>query len=113
MEAYIRYLKDNNINSWANATLTAEELIQFQSAATANNNLWKSYQARGLYTTRDIYETVHSTILDSDIEVLVGQEIVMAAGVAFDSLTLDVTFKSWLDRYDVETGGDILVPLVQ
>lgn len=113
MEAYIRYLKDNNINSWANATLTAEELIQFQNAFTVNNNLWKSYLEQGLYTVQNVYETVHSAVLDSDIEVIVGQEIIMSAGVTLDNLELGANFKSWLDRYSTETGGDILVPLVQ
>lgn len=113
MQAYIRYYKDNDINSWANATLTSEELAQFQTAITANNNLWQSYMAQGLYTIQDVYETVHSTVLESDIEVMVGQEIIMAAGITFDSLLLDVSYASWLTRYDTETGGDILVPLVQ
>lgn len=113
MQAYIRYYKDNDINSWANATLTSEELTQFQAALTANNNLWQSYTAQGSYTTQDVYETVHSAVLESDIEVIVGQEIIMAAVVTFDSLTLDTSYAGWLTQYDTETGGDTLVPLVQ
>ena len=113
MQAYIRYYKDNDINSWANATLTSEELAQFQTATTANNNLWQSYMAQGLYTIQGVYETVHSTVLESDIEVMVGQEIIMAAGVTFDSLALHPDYIYWLDRYDQDTGGDPLTPLVQ
>jgi LPS sulfotransferase NodH len=113
MQAYIRYYNDNDINSWANATLTSEELAQFHTAITANNNLWQSYTEQGLYTIQNVYETVHSTVLESDIEVIVGQKLIMSPGVTFDSLTLDASYVGWLNRYNTETGGDTLVPLVQ
>jgi len=113
MQAYIRYYNDNDINSWANATLTSEELAQFQTAIIANDNLWQSYTAQGLYTIQDVYETVHSAVLESDIEVIVGQELIMSPGVTFDSLTLDASYADWLNRYNTETDGDTLVPSVQ
>jgi hypothetical protein len=113
MQAYIKYYKDNDINSWANATLTPEELTQFQTAIIHNNNLWQSYISQGLYTKQDVYETVHSTVLESDIEIIVGEKLIMTPGVTFDSLTLDDSYVYWLNRYNTETGGDTLVPVVQ
>lgn len=113
MQSYIRYYKDNDINSWAAATLTPEELSQFQAAIAANNNLWQSYMDQGLYSMRDVYETVHSATLDSDIEAVVGQELVMSPTVSFGNLAVEDSYASWLNRYNTETGGDMLIPLVQ
>jgi hypothetical protein len=113
MQAYIRYFKNNDINYWAETKLNPSELSQFRAAQTANSQLWMSYQEQGLYTSRDIYETIHSAILDADISVVSGQEIIMSTGVVFESLKLHPEYVNWLDRYNQETGGDTLMPLVQ
>jgi len=113
MQAFIRYYKNDDINNWAETTLDQSELLQFRAAFDANNNLWQSYKDQGLYTLRDVHANVHSTTLNADIDIVVGQEMIMAQGVSLDSLALDNDFKQWLDRYNQETGGDTLIPLVQ
>jgi hypothetical protein len=113
MQAFIRYYKENDMNYWAENTLDPSELAQFRAAQTANNSLWQSYWDQGLYTIQDVQETVHSIILDADIDIVTGQEIIMSSGVLFDSLSLHPDYIYWLDRYDQETGGDPLIPLVQ
>jgi len=113
MQTFIKYFKDTTVTVWAKSTLTPEEQSQFHTALTDNNNLWQSYYDRGLCSVRDVYTTVYSTVLNSNIEMLVGQEFIPAAGVAFDDLTVAPNWVYWLTRYNVDTGGDELVPLVQ
>jgi hypothetical protein len=88
-------------------------LAQFRAADVANRDLWKSYRDQGLYTIENIWETVHSAILDFDIDITVGQKMIMAPGVSFDSLKLHDDYKRWFDRYNQATGGDSLIPVSQ
>jgi hypothetical protein len=113
MQALIRNFKNNNINNWAETTLSSIELAQFRAAFDANFDLWESYKDQGLFTLRDIQETVHSIILDADISIITGQVLTMSSGVSFESLSLHTDYIPWLDRYNQETGGDTLTPLVE
>lgn len=113
MQAFIRYYKDSDMNYWAENTLDPSELAQFRAAQTSNSNLWQTYQDQGLYTVQDIQGTVHSIILDADIDIVIGQEMIMSPGVSFDNLALHPDYVYWLDQYNQATGGDPLVPLVQ
>lgn len=103
MSKYIRYF-NSNIELWATETLSSEELSQFQSAADANNIVWKSYQDRGLYTVKNVYETVYSNQLNTSIEIVVGQEITMASDVDLHSLALAPEWAAWMHRHSTETG---------
>jgi len=104
MSKYINY-NSNEMNKWANETLTTEELSQYQSAVEANNLLWKSYQDQGLYTIEDLYETIYSETLDANIEVVVGNKITMAPGVNLYSLELDSNYNDWVNRFNAEAGN--------
>lgn len=98
MSTYIHY-HSNEMDNWANETLTTEELSQYQSAVNANNLLWQSYQDQGLYTQEDVYKTVYSAKLDTNIEVVIAHKIVMCPGVNLHSLALDANFSTWKHRF--------------
>lgn len=110
MTQYIRY-KNNDIEleSWATSTLSAEELVQFRSAEEANKNLWESYRNRGFYTVQNVYETAYSADLNINVEVLVGQKIIMSPGRDLHSLDQDPNYKFWVQRFESESGKNISV----
>jgi hypothetical protein len=114
MSTYIRYWNlDNNIELWAAETLNSEELSQFQAATEANAIKWQSYQDQGLYTARNVYQTFHSNELNTDIEIVVGQELTMASGVELSSLAQDSNYKNWIQRFESETGTMISIDQVE
>jgi hypothetical protein len=110
MSKYISH-QSNEMEEWATNTLSTEELSQYRAAAKANSDLWQSYRTQGLYTVQETYETVHSIDLAANIEVLKSQKIVMQPGVDLFSLELDSNFKSWMHRFQSETGT--IISMVQ
>jgi len=104
MTTYLRKLSNTDIQKWADDTLNAQELQQFNAAHEKNIQLWQSYEQQQLYTSEDILETCYSTLLESNIEVKVGEKITFAP-----TTTIYPEFIYWLDRYNSETGGDSLV----
>ncbi len=103
MNKYINYNSDE-INKWAKETLTTEELAQYQSALEANNLLWQSHMDKGLYTLENFSESIHSEVLDANIEVIVGYKITTANGVDLHSLERDSNYINWITRFNNETG---------
>lgn len=112
MSKYISH-QSNEMEEWATNTLSTEELSQYRAAVEANDNLWQSYQTQGLYTVQETYETVYSIDLAANIEVRKNQKIVMHSGIDFFSLELDSNFKSWMLRFQSETGTIISMAQVE
>jgi LPS sulfotransferase NodH len=92
------------MEDWAKQTLNAEELSQCLSSIEDNNNLWKSYHDQGLYTTHQKYEQVYIAELESTVNVLVGEEIVLSPGTSLHGLAQDPEYINWANRFKSETG---------
>lgn len=113
MKKYIVYPVDpmHNIDKWAKETLNVEELSQYQSAAEANGLLWQSYQDQGLFTLEELYETVYSATLNSNITITIGSMITFANEEFRNSLKRETNYESWCNRYVGETGESLPILL--
>ena len=99
MSKYIRYYNEVSAQEWAEQNLTQEELVQFNLAFEENNKLWASYASNGLISVVPITEQVNIPELNQNIDIQIGEQIVLSQGTTRDQLELAPAWKYWLDRY--------------
>lgn len=106
----IKFYGPNDIEIWAKETLSAEELAQFQQALSNNNTHFDTQRDNGKFVVEYVYETYRSTLLDTHIDILVGEKFIFAEGSSLETDCAALPeFFIWLERYYRETGGDNLL----
>lgn len=90
--------------AWAQSTLTANELSEFEAAANANNLLWKQYAEQGLISFEDIYENTFSQIFNDTITVNTGNRIKVQSNA---DVTLDSAWDYWRARFEAEVEANL------
>ena len=98
MITYTRYFNNTQAQTeWLNNNLGAEELLDYNAARQQNDLLWVSYVSQGLVTAETIYETVHIPEFNENIDVKVGEKLVLAPGVNPSQLQIHPNFVNWLN----------------
>jgi len=108
MQTFERLYNINAIENWAQNTLSKEELALFFDAYNKNGEIWALYRAQGKISTTPVFETLYSTVLNSTVEVQVGEKIVLAENVSLTDLDMHEDFKYWYNRYTLECGPEEL-----
>jgi hypothetical protein len=106
MSSYVRLYRQPTIDQWAQSSLTADELANFNAALQENNSKWSQYVVNGLITIEPIYETVNDQELGEPLQVQVGDKVVLAPTTSVSDLTMADSYKFWLDRFYQENGPD-------
>lgn len=110
MNTITKFFSPNDIEIWAQESLSPEEHIQFQQALANNNAYFDSQRDSGKFVIEPVYETFHSSLLNTDIDVLVGEKFVFAPGSSLETDCAPIPeFNIWLQRFYTETSGDILI----
>jgi hypothetical protein len=108
MSRYVRFYKEPTIDEWAKASLSPSELIDFQNSFEENHQIWRQYTDNGLISVEPIYETFLHPILGEYIEVLVGEQVIIAPETSVSSLHIAERYQYWLNRYTQDTGSDFV-----
>jgi len=90
-----------NIDQWAETTLTPDEFLNFQESKQRNDALWNSFIDR----IDPLYETVYSSILNSNITARVGFTLVLKNGITreyTDTNGILPEWDYWRKRYTAE-----------
>jgi hypothetical protein len=110
MTTVTKYFSANNIEIWAEETLSQEELSQFNQAYANNLVYFQSQKDNGKYVIEEVYETFASTFLNTDIDIHVGERYVFAEGSSLETDCGPIPeYNIWIQRYWQETGGDYLI----
>ena len=88
-----------NISDWAKATLSPDEYAEFKEAERRNNNLMLEYQNAGLIQMNSIKETCWSNILNEEVILTTGLEIMLSPGVTILDIPIDPEWGMWEARY--------------
>jgi hypothetical protein len=100
-----KLFKHPTIEEWAFASLAEEEYLDFMTAFDTNTKLWLNYEATGLIKEKiDLTETVYSNILQENIDIIVGEKIVLSEGATINDLHIFPRLGYWLNRYYESTG---------
>jgi hypothetical protein len=99
MSAYVRYFDIAQIQiEWLNNNLSAEELLDYNAALDKNSQIWGSYESQGLITLEPIYETVYIPEINENIDVKIGEKLVLSPGVSPSQLQMHPDYAEWLNR---------------
>lgn len=110
MSTVIKYFGPNDIELWATETLSQEELNQFQTAFANNLTYLNLQRDNGKFVIEELYETVSSTLLNTQIDILVGEKLIFAEGSSLETDCAPIPeYYAWIRRYYDETGGDYLI----
>jgi hypothetical protein len=98
MITYTRYFNDTQTQTeWLNNNLTAEELFEYNTARQQNHLQWESYISQGLVTVESVYETVHIPEFNENIDVKIGEKLILASGVSPSQLQIHPSYANWLN----------------
>jgi hypothetical protein len=106
MSSYVRFFRQPTIVEWAQSSLNADELADFNTALQENNAQWNQYTVNGLITTEPIYETINDPELGEPIQVQVGDKVVLAPTTSVSELHMTDRYQYWLDRFTEINGPD-------
>lgn len=106
MSSYVRYYREPTIEQWAQNSLTAEELVDFNTALQENNSLWNQYITNGLISIEPIYDTVNDQELNEPLQVKIGEKVVLGPTTSISNLHMADRYRYWLDRFYEENGPD-------
>jgi hypothetical protein len=105
MTTIVKYHAAESIEEWANRTLSSGELVAFNTAFDLNHALWIGYAEQNLVSFTPIYQDVYSAELNETVSTQVGERAMLAAGVTLEDVTLEETWRPWLDRYMSEVNA--------
>ena len=103
MTTIVKYYPAESMDDWAKRTLTSSELAAFNTAFTLNHARWDGYVTQNLVSVEPIYQDVYVPVLNETVSTQVGDRTTLAPGVTLEDITLDETWRPWLDRYIAET----------
>ena len=106
MSSYVRFYRQPTIQEWAQSVLSPTELDDFQTAFQENSLLWEQYKQSGLITVEPIYENLVDSILETSIEVQVGEKVVSSDGTSVAQIQMTERYQYWLDRFTQDNGPD-------
>jgi hypothetical protein len=110
MTAYTRYYDNTSITEWANTSLTPEELVVFNQDFDENTALWATYATSGIISEPQlVYETVYVPALGIDVQVVVGEKMVLRSDTNINDLQLSPKWGHWLSRYSTEVAGSTVL----
>lgn len=110
MNTVTKYFGANSIESWAQETLSQQELNQFNQDYANNLTFFRSQKDNGKYVVEDVYETFTSTLLNTDIDLHVGEKFIFAQGSSLQTDCAPIPeYYIWIQRYWNETGGDVQI----
>lgn len=95
-----------SINDWAKNTLTTSEYADFKEAEQRNSTLMLEYQQAGLITMNKIQEKCFSKILNEEITLIVGIEVILSPGVTVLDIPIDPEWGMWEARYAADPDVD-------
>ena len=98
MPAYIRYNITAQLailDEWV-SNLSPQDQSSFFDADRKNRLLWESYESQGLVTARTVYETVYVPEVNENIDVPIGEKLVLAPGVNPSQLQIHPDYVHWL-----------------
>lgn len=90
---------------WIQDNLSAEEQSSFEAARDANILLWNSYLTQGLITLEKLYETVYVPEVGENIDVLIGEKLVLSAGASPSQLQIHPDLAQWMPRLPEDIFG--------
>jgi hypothetical protein len=104
MASFVRIYKNTeSIFNWALRTLTPEELEKFNSDFLNSNNKWSDYINRNLIVNEKIYQSVYSNLLNTNIDIQIGERSIVSDGVDPSIITLDPSWSAWIDRFNQDS----------
>jgi hypothetical protein len=108
MPAYLRYytsLERDLQDQWIQNNLSPEDQSSLEAARNDNNLLWGTYETQGLVTSEKLYETVYVPEVNANIDVLIGEKLLLSEGVSPSQLQIHPNLAQWMPRLPADIFG--------